>query len=119
MNELSVELNSVDSVGAGQLAISEIFGPTFQGEGSSIGRYCYFLRLAGCNQHCAWCDTSYTWDWTGRNGIKYDPKEEVYKYSVEAVIDELYTKMREDPHGRKRIPLAPSMLVISRDERML
>jgi 7-carboxy-7-deazaguanine synthase len=105
------ELNSVDTVGAGQLAVSEIFGPTFQGEGSTIGQYCYFLRLAGCNQHCVWCDTPYTWDWTGRNGVVFDPRREVHKYSVEDIRDTLKGLMKP---GEK-----PSVLVVSGGEPML
>lgn len=45
-----------------QLLVNEIFGPTFQGEGPSIGRPCMFLRLAGCSVQCTWCDTKYSWD---------------------------------------------------------
>jgi len=38
--------------------VSEIFGPTIQGEGPDAGRPCYFIRLGGCDyQHCSWCDT--------------------------------------------------------------
>jgi 7-cyano-7-deazaguanosine (preQ0) biosynthesis protein QueE len=44
------------------LVVSEIFGPTFQGEGPSVGQLAAFLRLAGCNLDCRWCDTPYTWD---------------------------------------------------------
>lgn len=47
---------------ASPLAVSEIFGPTFQGEGPSAGRLAAFLRLAACNLDCEWCDTPYTWD---------------------------------------------------------
>lgn len=46
-----------------ELWVSEIFGPTVQGEGPSLGRRAMFLRLAGCNLKCVWCDTKYTWDW--------------------------------------------------------
>jgi len=60
-----------------RLAVNEIFGPTIQGEGFNLGMPTMFLRLAGCNQHCVWCDTPYTWDWTGRNGVVYNPAEEV------------------------------------------
>lgn len=45
-----------------KLATSEVFGPTFQGEGPSMGRLCAFVRLMGCNLACSWCDTPYTWD---------------------------------------------------------
>lgn len=44
------------------LVVSEIFGPTVSGEGATLGRRCGFLRLMGCNLHCTWCDTAYTWD---------------------------------------------------------
>src|SRR5260221_13357763 len=63
------------------LLVSEVFGPIIQGEGVSIGRPCEFLRLGGCNLSCVWCDTPYTWDWTGKNGVKYDPKVELHKLS--------------------------------------
>ena len=50
------------------LTVSEIFGPTFQGEGPFTGRAAVFLRLGRCNLDCKWCDTPYTWDWKGKNG---------------------------------------------------
>ena len=42
------------------LVLSEVFGPTVQGEGPSTGRRCGFVRLGRCNLSCAWCDTPYT-----------------------------------------------------------
>lgn len=57
--------------------VSEIFGPTFQGEGPSMGRQATFLRLGGCNLACSWCDTPYTWDWTGQNGVVFNPREQL------------------------------------------
>ncbi|MFC5186803.1 7-carboxy-7-deazaguanine synthase QueE [Actinomadura harenae] len=44
------------------LLVSEIFGPTCQGEGASLGQCAVFVRLGLCNLSCAWCDTPYTWD---------------------------------------------------------
>ena len=38
---------------------SEIFGPTIQGEGPLIGRPTVFVRTAGCDYRCSWCDTLY------------------------------------------------------------
>lgn len=37
------------------LRVSEVFGPTFQGEGPSAGRPAVFVRLGGCNLNCSWC----------------------------------------------------------------
>ncbi|MGW1071566.1 7-carboxy-7-deazaguanine synthase QueE [Streptomyces sp. NPDC002537] len=44
------------------LVVAEVFGPTVQGEGPSLGRRAGFIRLGGCNLTCTWCDTPYTWD---------------------------------------------------------
>lgn len=40
------------------LRLSELFY-SIQGEGSRAGRPSIFIRLAGCNLHCSWCDTPY------------------------------------------------------------
>ncbi|ACY14656.1 7-carboxy-7-deazaguanine synthase QueE [Haliangium ochraceum] len=40
--------------------VKEIFGPTLQGEGTHAGRACVFLRFAGCNLQCSWCDTDFS-----------------------------------------------------------
>jgi 7-carboxy-7-deazaguanine synthase len=44
------------------LVVNEVFGPTFQGEGPSTGRYARFLRLFGCHLACVWCDSAQTHD---------------------------------------------------------
>jgi len=41
------------------LKVSEIFGPSIQGEGVLVGTPSIFLRLAGCSLRCQWCDTKY------------------------------------------------------------
>jgi 7-carboxy-7-deazaguanine synthase len=69
--------------------VSEIFGPTVQGEGPSTGRRAGFVRLGRCDLACKWCDTPYTWDWTGRNGTAYRPSEELRDMTVEEVVGEL------------------------------
>lgn len=43
------------------LPVSEVFGPTIQGEGPWVGRRVKFLRLAGCDYACVWCDSKFTW----------------------------------------------------------
>lgn len=69
------------------LVVSELFGPTVQGEGPSTGRRCAFLRLGRCNLDCSWCDTPYTWDWRGKNGTKYDPAVELSTMTVDEAVD--------------------------------
>jgi 7-carboxy-7-deazaguanine synthase len=42
-----------------RIRISEIFGPTVQGEGALIGKPTVFVRTGGCDFRCHWCDTLY------------------------------------------------------------
>ncbi|MCC9624033.1 7-carboxy-7-deazaguanine synthase QueE [Thalassospira sp. MA62] len=45
-----------------KIRISEIFGPTVQGEGALIGMPTVFVRTGGCDFRCSWCDTLYAVD---------------------------------------------------------
>ena len=40
------------------MQVSEIFF-SIQGESTYVGMPCAFIRLAGCNLECGWCDTDY------------------------------------------------------------
>ena len=35
---------------------------SLQGEGFHTGQSAFFIRLAGCNVGCSWCDTKYSWN---------------------------------------------------------
>ncbi len=35
---------------------------SLQGEGFHTGQSAFFIRLAGCNVGCSWCDTKHSWD---------------------------------------------------------
>ena len=43
------------------MKINEIF-KSIQGESSFAGIPTVFVRLAGCNLRCQWCDTKYAYD---------------------------------------------------------
>lgn len=45
-----------------RILISEIFGPTIQGEGPLAGQTSHFIRTAGCAYYCTWCDSMYAVD---------------------------------------------------------
>ncbi|WP_084965851.1 7-carboxy-7-deazaguanine synthase QueE [Thermoactinospora rubra] len=66
------------------LLVTEIFGPTFQGEGPSTGQQAAFLRLSRCNLTCAWCDTPETWDTT-----RYDLSAITRRMSESEVLHEV------------------------------
>ena len=66
------------------LLVSEVFGPTVQGEGPSVGQVAGFVRLGRCNLACDWCDSKYTWDWE-----HYDPAEELHTLAVGSVLSQL------------------------------
>jgi len=78
------------------LTISEVFGPTLQGEGKSQGMHTMFVRLGLCNLDCAWCDTPYTWDWTGKNGNAYDKETELQRMPITQLLERM-------PDGVKRV----------------
>ncbi|MCB5426206.1 7-carboxy-7-deazaguanine synthase QueE [Altererythrobacter sp. CC-YST694] len=68
----------------------EIFA-SIQGEGPSMGKPCAFVRLSRCNLACVWCDTAYTWRFTGdnrphRDGIAYDRAENQLTLPEEEVV---------------------------------
>ena len=73
--------------GPRELLVSEIFGPTIQGEGPSAGRPAVFVRLGACNLTCSWCDTAYTWD-SGR----YDLALELTVRATDDVAREVLAK---------------------------
>lgn len=58
------------------ILISEIFGPTVQGEGRMIGKPTIFVRTGGCDYRCHWCDTLFAVDTVhAKSWQKMTPRE--------------------------------------------
>jgi 7-carboxy-7-deazaguanine synthase len=68
----------------GVLVVSECFGPTWQGEGPTMGRLAGFVRLGRCSLSCVWCDSRFTWDWE-----RYEPEEELRRMPAAEILGEL------------------------------
>lgn len=63
------------AVRSGHLDVCETF-TSIQGEGSHAGLPCFFIRLAGCNLRCAYCDTTYAY----KGGIRKRVEELVREW---------------------------------------
>ncbi len=61
-----------------KIPVLEIFGPTIQGEGMVIGQKTMFVRTAGCDYSCSWCDSSFTWNGSGKDEIRMLEAAEIW-----------------------------------------
>ncbi|MCA1059369.1 7-carboxy-7-deazaguanine synthase QueE [Rossellomorea aquimaris] len=61
-----------------KIPVLEVFGPTIQGEGMVIGQKTMFVRTAGCDYSCAWCDSAFTWDGSAKEDIELLSAEDVW-----------------------------------------
>lgn len=59
-NALVAEIRHLNADG-NSLPVMEIF-PSLQGEGFHTGKAALFIRLAGCDLACNWCDVKEAWD---------------------------------------------------------
>lgn len=66
-----------------KVPVLEIFGPTIQGEGMVIGQKTMFIRTAGCDYSCSWCDSAFTWDGSAKDDIRQMTAEEIWSKLIE------------------------------------
>lgn len=59
-NTLDDRCNFQQSFDSAPIYVCEHF-VSIQGEGRDSGAHALFIRLAGCNLACPWCDTKYSW----------------------------------------------------------
>lgn len=108
----------VEALRGTNITVSEVYDKlTVQGEGPSCGRVCTFVRLGLCNLYCRWCDTPYTWDWLGKNGVVYDKEAELTRTTVGEVLDSIVEAPRlvitgGEPLIQKRAVLALATLAV-------
>lgn len=84
------------------LSINEIFY-SIQGESTYAGRPCVFVRLAGCDLRCTWCDTAYAFSEGTKMSVE-DILRQVDQYNIPLVEvtggepllqDEVYALMEQ------------------------
>jgi 7-carboxy-7-deazaguanine synthase len=69
-----------------ELPVMEYFY-TIQGEGFYSGRAAFFIRLAGCDVGCVWCDVKESWDHEAHPNLTIDfIIEEVLKSKTDFVV---------------------------------
>lgn len=66
----------------GTMPVVEMFGPTINGEGHTVGIPTYFVRFGGCDFSCRWCDSLHA-------VIKKEHGHKWTKYTVGGLIDEI------------------------------
>ena len=71
------------------ILVSEIFGPTIQGEGALVGRPTVFVRTGGCDFKCSWCDTLYA--------VLPEHKNDWTPMSAPAIFEEVARLSNEKP----------------------
>ncbi|RWD01492.1 MAG: 7-carboxy-7-deazaguanine synthase QueE [Mesorhizobium sp.] len=64
------------------IRVSEIFGPTVQGEGVLIGLPTVFIRTGGCDYRCSWCDSLHAVDNQFRREWEMMPIDKVWQSVV-------------------------------------
>lgn len=79
-------MNILENFKKTKIPVVEIFS-SISGEGISSGSIVTFVRVAGCNLRCNYCDTKYSYDVQSTNQMSfYEILNEISKYSGKDII---------------------------------
>ena len=85
-------------------SIAEIFY-SIQGEGRNTGMPAWFIRLAGCNKNCRWCDTDHS------------PKVELNEFQIMEQLKTSYCKNAVITGGEPTIQdLIPLLRILKKEK---
>jgi len=90
------------------MQIIEIY-KSLQGESSYTGLPCVFVRLAGCNLRCTWCDSEYTFKGGQRMTLK-EVEDDVHRLSPDGGLVEI-TGGEPLLQEREVVPLMERLLI--------
>jgi 7-carboxy-7-deazaguanine synthase len=88
------------------MQIIEIYR-SIQGESSFAGLPCVFVRLAGCNLRCSWCDSEYTFT-GGRKTTPDEVEQEVTRLASSGLVE--FTGGEPMLQERELLPLMARLL---------
>lgn len=89
---------------AERLRIIEVY-PSIQGESTWAGLPCVFVRLAGCNLRCTWCDSEFTF-----KGGEHRSISDVVQEACSHEIDLVEVTGGEPLAHRQAVPLMEQLL---------
>ena len=82
------------------LPVVELFH-SVQGEGTRVGEPSTFIRFAGCNLRCSWCDSVYSWS---AEGVRAAARTELDEIAAQVREQAVVLTGGEPMLHRKRLP---------------